>query len=124
MNRLDFWLWSARFYKTRALAAAAVDGGRVELNGQRIKRGKQVRPGDTVRVRAGPREYRVEVLAEARRRGPPEEAAGLYREDPESRAARERVLEQHRAAARVSPRTTGRPTKRQRRELDRLKGRG
>ncbi|HLB55557.1 MAG TPA: RNA-binding S4 domain-containing protein [Gemmatimonadales bacterium] len=123
MNRLDVWLWSARFFKTRVLAAAAVDGGRVELNGQRTKRGKPVRPGDALRIRIGPHEYRVLVLAEARRRGPPEEAASWYREEPESRAARERLSEQHRAAASASLRAKGRPTKRDRRALEKLKQR-
>ena len=123
LNRLDLWLWSARFFKTRPLAAAAVAGGRVELNGQRSKPGKPVRPGDSLRIRVGPYEYRVVVLVEAHRRGPPAEALGLYREDPEARAARERLIELHRAAERMSPRTNAKPTKKDRRSLQRLKRR-
>lgn len=122
MSRLDVWLWSARFFKTRALAAAAVDGGRVELNGQRTKRGKPVRPGDALRLRIGPYEYRVVVRAEVLRRVSPAEAVALYREEPESRAARERLVEQHRTAERFSPKTKGRPTKRDRRALKKLRG--
>ncbi len=123
MARLDQWLWSARLFKTRALAAAAVDGGRVELNGQRTKRGKPVRPGDSIRVRIGPYEYRLVVVAEAHRRVAPALAAGLYAEEPESRAARERLAEQHRMAERFAPRPRGRPTKRDRRELRKLRSR-
>jgi ribosome-associated heat shock protein Hsp15 len=122
--RLDLWLWTARFYKTRALAASAVDAGRVELNGQRTKRGKPVRPGDSLTIRLGPYEYRLTVLALARRRGPASEAAGLYGEEPDSRAARERLAEQHRLAAKmVGELPKGRPTKRDRRELEKLKKR-
>jgi ribosome-associated heat shock protein Hsp15 len=123
-TRIDLWLWSARFFKTRALAAAAVEAGRVELNGQATKRGKSVRPGDQLRIRNGPYEHWVTVLGLARRRGPATAAAALYQETAESRAARERLAEQHRLAARLSggpPK--GRPTKRDRRELGKLKGR-
>jgi len=123
-TRLDLWLWSARFFKTRALAAAAVEGGRVELNGQPTKRGKSLRRGDRLRIRLGPYEYLITVLGLARRRGPATEAAELYEESRESRAARERLAEQHRLAARLTGGATkGRPTKRDRRALGKLKGR-
>ncbi|HEV8613190.1 MAG TPA: RNA-binding S4 domain-containing protein [Gemmatimonadales bacterium] len=122
--RLDLWLHAARFFKTRALAAAAVEAGRVELNGQRTKRGKTLRPGDELSLRLGPYEHRVTVLELARRRGPASAAAALYREDAVSRAARERLAEQHRLAAKlVGILPKGRPTKRDRRELEKLKGR-
>jgi ribosome-associated heat shock protein Hsp15 len=122
--RLDLWLHAARFFKTRALAAAAVAAGRVELNGQRTKRGKTLRPGDELSLRLGPYEHRVTVLELARRRGPASAAAALYREDAVSRAARERLAEQHRLAAKlVGILPKGRPTKRDRRELEKLKGR-
>jgi ribosome-associated heat shock protein Hsp15 len=123
-TRLDLWLHTARFYKTRALAAAAVDAGRVELNGQQTKRAKSVRAGDRLALRIGPYEYRVTVLGLAPRRGKASEAAALYQEDPEGRAARERLAEQHRLAARMAgglPK--GRPTKRDRRELEKWKDR-
>src|ERR1043166_375890 len=99
--RLDQWLWAGRFFKTRSLAAQAVDGGKVELNGEKAKRGKPVRPGDTLRIRLGPYEHRVTVTALAPRRGSSELAATLFREDEAGRAARERLAQQHRPAARV-----------------------
>jgi len=123
-SRLDKWLWVARFFKTRALAAAAIDGGRIERNGEKAKRGKPVRPGDTLRIRLGPYEHRITVLAVATQRGPASVAAGLYQEDPESRASRERLHEQHRLAAALhGGADKGRPTKRDRREIGKLKGR-
>ena len=123
-TRLDTWLWAARFFKTRALAAAAVDGGRVELNEQKPKRGKSLKPGDRLRIRLGPYEHHVTVLGLSSRRGPAATAAGLYQEDAESRALRERLAEQHRLAAQLAgDAPKGRPTKRDRRELERLKKR-
>jgi len=120
--RLDLWLHAARFFKTRALAAAAVEAGRVELNGQKTKRAKPVRPGDQLRIRLGSFEHRISVVALARRRGPASAAAELYREEPASIAARERLAEQHRLAAKlVGAAPKGRPTKRDRRELERLR---
>jgi len=123
-SRLDKWLWVARFFKTRALAAAAIDGGRIERNGEKAKRGKPVRPGDTLRIRLGPYEHRITVVAVAAQRGPASVAAGLYQEDPESRASRERLHEQHRLAAALHDGADkGRPTKRDRRGIGKLKGR-
>lgn len=121
--RLDKWLWAARFFKTRALAAGAIDGGKVELNGDRAKRGKAVRPGDRVRIRHGAFEHLVTVRAISRQRGPATVAATLYEEDAKSRELREHVAEQHRLAARMTGgEVKGRPTKRDRRDLRRLKG--
>ncbi len=123
-TRIDLWLWSARFFKTRALAGEAVESGRVELNGQRTKRGKTLRLGDQLRIRIGPYEHWISVLALARRRGPAVAAAELYQETPESRSARERLAEQHRLAAKLTGgQPKGRPTKRDRKEIGRLKGR-
>ena len=68
--RLDKWLWAARFFKTRALASEAVDGGKVELNGEKPKRARQVRPGDRLRLRLGPYEHLLTVRAVSERRGP------------------------------------------------------
>jgi len=120
--RLDKWLWAARFFKTRALAASAIDGGKIERNGEKAKRGKSIRPGDTLRIRLGPYEHRVTVRAVAAQRGPAGVAATLYQEDPESRATRERLHQQHRLAAALhgGP-DRGRPTKRDRRDIQRLK---
>ena len=121
--RLDLWLQAARFFKTRALAAAAVEAGRVELNGQRTKRGKSIKQGDALRIRLGAYEYRVTVLELARRRGSASVAASLYEEEAASRSARERLAEQHRLAAKLSgPVSKGRPTKRERRKLEELRG--
>ena len=122
--RLDQWLWAARFFKTRALAAQAVDGGKVELNGEKAKRSKPVRPGDALRIRLGPYEHRVAVVALARRRATAALAATLYREDEAGRAARERLAEQHRLASRMGDgRPEGKPNKRERREMERWKKR-
>src|ERR1044071_6153281 len=123
--RLDQWLWAARFFKTRALAAVAIGGGKVELNGEKAKRSRAVRPGDTLRIRLGPYEHRVIVTALARRRGSSDLAATLFREEEAGRAARERLAEQHRLAARLhGGLPKGRPTKRERREIDRWKKQG
>lgn len=122
--RLDLWLWTARFFKTRALAAAAIDSGKVELNGHKTKRGKAVRPGDALRVRLGPYAHHLTVLGLSRRRGPAAEASALYQETVESAAARARLAEQYRLAATlVNERARGRPSKRDRRELQKLKDR-
>ncbi|MDQ6736604.1 MAG: RNA-binding S4 domain-containing protein, partial [Gemmatimonadota bacterium] len=90
--RLDKWLWAARFFKTRALAAEAIDGGKVHLNGERVKRSKAVKAGDQVSVRLGVYEHRVKVMLLSDRRGPATVAATLYEELPESRAARDLLL--------------------------------
>ena len=116
--RIDKWLWAARFFKTRALAAEAIDAGRVSVNGERAKASKVVRPGDAVRVRRPPFEHAVKVLGVADRRGPASEARGLYEETPESRAAREALTAELRSMP--PPAFKGRPTKRDRRTLERF----
>jgi len=122
--RLDQWLWAARFFKTRSLAAAAVDGGKVELNGEKAKRSKLVRQGDRLRLRHQAVEFLITVTALAAKRGSAGIATGLYQEDEASRVARERSAEQHRLAAQLhGGLPPGRPTKRDRRELGKLKGR-
>jgi ribosome-associated heat shock protein Hsp15 len=122
--RIDKWLWAARFFKTRSLASEAVAGGKVEVNGERAKPAKLVRMGDEVRCRQGPYEHVLVVTGLAERRGTASAAATLYQERPESRAARERVAEQLRLGASAwSYEEKGRPTKRDRRELDRFRRR-
>jgi ribosome-associated heat shock protein Hsp15 len=116
--RVDRWLWAARLAKTRPLAAEAVKGGRVEVNGQRVKPSKDVRPGDRLEVTIGQLRRVVVVLGTAERRGPAAEAALLYEETPESIAARERFAAERRMAAMPAPERGGRPTKRDRRRLD------
>ena len=121
--RLDRWLWAARFFKTRALAAAAVAGGKVHVNGTRAKPAKQLQAGDALRVRVGPYEWRVTVRELSERRGPPKTAQALYEEDPDGRAARERLAEQHKIAPAPTYQGKGRPTKKERREIERLEER-
>ncbi len=120
--RIDKWLWAARFFKTRSLASDAVGGGKVELNGERVKPAKLVQAGDEVRVRLGPYEHIVTVRAVSERRGPATVAVTLYEETPASVAARIRHAEQLRLApAAFVYEDKGRPTKRDRRELDRFR---
>jgi len=120
--RLDRWLWAARFFKTRALAAAAVGGGKVEVNGARAKRAKLLAAGDRLRIRRGPLEYIVVVHALSEQRGPPAAAATLYVEDAEGKRLRERLAEQLRVAPSLRYEGKGRPTKKRRREIERLRG--
>jgi ribosome-associated heat shock protein Hsp15 len=120
--RLDRWLWAARFFRTRALAAAAIGGGKVEVSGARAKRAKLLAVGDRVRIRRGPFEYIVVVRALSEHRGPPAAAAGLYDEDAEGKRLRERLAEQLRVAPSLRYEGKGRPTKKHRRDLEKLKG--
>ena len=115
--RLDKWLWAARFFKTRALAAAAVAGGKVQINGSRAKPAKPVHVGDALRVRVGPYEWLVTVRALSERRGPAKDAQLLYDESPEGRTARERLAEAHKIAPAPTYQGKGRPTKKERREI-------
>jgi ribosome-associated heat shock protein Hsp15 len=121
--RLDKWLWAARFFKTRGLAADAIDGGKIEVNGDRAKRARLVQPGDSVRVRHGPFEHVVVVRELSARRGPATEAAKLYEETAESKAARERIALQHKLAAVRFEFEEGKPSKKDRREIDKWRGR-
>ena len=122
--RLDKWLWAARFYKTRSLAAEAIGGGKVEVNGEHVKRARLVQVGDLVRLRLGPYEHAVQVRRISGRRGPAPEAATLYEETAESRAARERLAAQHRLASAGVSYDKGRPTKKDRRDIERFRDRG
>jgi len=120
--RIDKWLWAARFFKTRSLAADAVIAGKVELNGERAKPAKLLQPGDVVSVRLGPYLHVVEVRALSERRGPATVAATLYQETADSLAARAKLAEQLRMApAAFVYEEKGRPTKRDRREIDRFR---
>jgi ribosome-associated heat shock protein Hsp15 len=116
--RLDKWLWAARFFKTRSLATDAVAGGKVEVNGERAKPAKAVKPGDEVRLRVGPYEHILIVRDLGERRGPASVAATLYEETEASRAERERLTAQLRMApAAFVYEEKGRPTKKDRRDL-------
>jgi ribosome-associated heat shock protein Hsp15 len=121
--RLDKWLWAARFFKSRSLAAAAVTGGRVHVNGTRVKPSRLLAAGDIIAITKGPLSWTVVVRATTRRRGPASEASLLYDESAESREAREQATLERRAqrAAEASVRERGgRPSKRDRRRFDRL----
>ena len=116
--RVDKWLWAARFFKTRSQATEAVDGGKVEVNGARVKPAKDIKVGDELRLRLGPYEHVLVVRALGDRRGSASVAQTLYEETPESVAARERLREHHRLApAMFVYEEKGRPTKKDRRAL-------
>ena len=120
--RLDKWLWAARFFKTRSLAVDAIAGGKILVSGERVKPAKLVQTGDEVRVRLGPYEHCVIVRAVSERRGPASVAATLFEETDASRSAREKLAEQLRMAPPAFVyEEKGRPTKRDRRELDRFR---
>lgn len=119
--RLDKWLWAARFFKTRALAAEAIAGGKVELNGERPKRGRALKVGDVLRIRLGPYEHTVAVRELSARRGPASVAATLYEETAASRAQRELLAERLAAAPPPLFQERGRPTKKERRDIRKLK---
>src|SRR4051812_49830098 len=121
--RIDKWLWAARFYKTRALAAEGIAGGKVQVNGERVKRAKPLQVGDEVRIRQGPYEHQVIVRQLSERRGPAVQAAALYEEKAESRAAREALALQLKSVHSVFLPDRGRPTKKDRREINRFRGR-
>ena len=122
--RLDKWLWAARFLKTRALASEAIAGGKVLVNGARAKRAKPVHVGDRIRLRLGPYEYQLTVRAVSERRGPPADAALLYDEDAAGKKAREDLAAQHKLLPAPVFRGKGRPTKKERRDIDRWDGKG
>ena len=119
--RIDKWLWAARFFKTRSAATEAVHGGKVEVNGEPAKAARMLAPGDTVRLRVPPAEFVLLVTALGDRRGSAEAAARLYQETPASLAARARLAERLRLAPDFGF-STGKPDKKQRREIRRWKG--
>jgi ribosome-associated heat shock protein Hsp15 len=116
--RIDKWLWCVRFFKTRSVAQEAVDGGHVQVNGERAKASRQVKPGDRLSITRSQERFEVDVLSIPSRRGPSTEARQHYRETGESEAARAHVRELNRLSA---PMTGGRPDKRERRELMRYR---
>ena len=119
--RIDKFLWAARFFKTRSLAAQAVASGKVELNGERAKPAKAVQVGDTLRIRSGPYEHIVVVRVLSEQRGPASVAQTLYEETEESKSTREKLSQQLQIApARFVYEEGGRPTKKDRRDLNRF----
>ena len=122
--RIDKWLWAARFFKTRSLATEAVAGGRVHMDGQRVKPAKDVRVGDRLEITIGEAVFAVEVLGLADKRGPASQAQALYSESDESRARREHQRELRRMAPPLGHDLQGRPSKRDRRRLEAQRGAG
>ena len=120
--RIDKWLWAARFFKTRSLAAQAVEGGKVRLNDERVKAAKAVRAGDRMAIRIGAYEWSITVRTISDRRGPAEAARGLYDEDEQSREQRAAAVAKHRAGIEPQAASGGRPEKKQRRALRRVRG--
>jgi ribosome-associated heat shock protein Hsp15 len=114
--RIDKWLWAARFFKTRSLAADAVESGKVMVNGVRVKPAKAIATGDMLEIRAGKFRFEVKVLGLSGKRGGAPEAQKLYRETDDSRAQREKLTAQLRAQP--QPVFKGRPTKRDRRAIE------
>jgi ribosome-associated heat shock protein Hsp15 len=121
--RMDKWLWAARFFKTRSLAGHACELGRVESNGQTAKPARPVRVGDRLQVKNDSGEFQVEVLALSEIRGPAAVAQTLYRESEESRELRRKVAEQRKVMPGFEAWREGKPSKRDRREIDRLRRR-
>jgi ribosome-associated heat shock protein Hsp15 len=120
--RLDKWLWAARFFKTRSLAAEAVEGGKVHLNGQRTKPGKTVKVGSRLLIHKGELEWSVEVLDLPVQRRPASEARRAFREDEQSRERREQLVDERRAQRKLAPgQPPSRPSKRDRRLIHRFK---
>jgi ribosome-associated heat shock protein Hsp15 len=120
---VDKWLWAARFFKTRSLAAKACELGRIESNGQSAKPAREVRVGDMLRVKNDSGEFHVEVLGLSEMRGPAPVAQGLYRETEASRESRLRAAEERKAMGPFDWMGEGRPSKRDRRVIDRLRRR-
>jgi ribosome-associated heat shock protein Hsp15 len=121
--RIDKWLWAARFFKTRSLAQQAVGSGRVKLNGDRVKAAHAVKTGDALLVRIGEIEWDVVVRGLAERRGPAEQARALYEESEAGRARRQKVMDLRRWGAEPALQLKGRPTKRDRRLMEKFAGR-
>src|SRR3954469_3544235 len=121
-TRIDKWLWAARFYKTRSAATAAVAGGKVEVNGDTAKPSKVVKPGDAIRLRVGPVEYLLTVRAIGERRGSAPAAQALYEESTASKELREKIATQRRFASPPAYEEKGKPSKKDRRAMDRWRG--
>ncbi|MCA1925236.1 MAG: RNA-binding S4 domain-containing protein [Thiobacillus sp.] len=120
--RVDKWLWAARFFKTRSLALAAIENGRVRLDGQRVKPSREVRPGDRLAIRIGEHEWVLTIRGLAMQRGPAAVAQQLYEEDADSHARRQQQLRERKLNAAPEAGIRGRPTKRDRRLIHRFTG--
>ena len=121
--RMDKWLWAARFFKTRSLAARACDLGRIESNGQAAKAAREVRAGDLLRVKNDGGDFQVGVLVLSEMRGSAAVAQTLYRETEASRESRRKLAEERKAMPHPEALREGKPSKRDRRKIDHLRGR-
>ncbi len=121
--RLDKWLWAARFFKTRTLASHGCEMGRVEANGQHAKAARDVRVGDMLQIKTEGGTFQVEVLGLSEMRGPASVAQQLYQETEASREARFKLVEERKLMPRIEALHEGKPSKRDRRNIDRLRGR-
>ena len=122
--RMDKWLWAARFFKTRALASKACELGRILSNGQTAKAAREVKLGDKLQITNDSGDFQIEVLLLSEMRGPATVAQTLYRETDESRALRQKVAEERKSMPHFEAMRDGKPSKRDRRELSRFRGRG
>lgn len=121
--RIDKWLWAARFFKTRALASRACDLGRIQSNSQTAKPSREVKLGDLLQVRNDAGDFQIEVLGLSEMRGPASVAMTLYRETEASKEARQKAAEERKAMPHFDALREGRPSKRDRRDLNRFRGR-
>ena len=121
--RIDKWLWAARFFKSRALATRACELGRIESNQQSVKASREIRIGDMLRVKNDSGEFQVEVLILSKMRGPAAVAQTLYRETDASRESRIKLAEERKLMPRIETSREGKPSKRDRRQIDRVRGR-
>ena len=121
--RIDKWLWAARFFKTRSIATRACELGKIESNGQQAKAAREVRLGDLLQVRSPGGDFEVEVLLLSEMRGPAAVAQTLYRETEDSREKRLKLAEERKAMPNFEALREGKPSKRDRRRIDRLRGR-
>ena len=119
--RIDKWLWAARFFKTRSVAREAISGGKVHLNGYRVKPGRALKPGDSLRIQRGEQEYVIEVVEISSRRGPAVVAQTLYQETEDSLAQSAKLATQRKLEREQNATRERRPDKRQRRRLVRFK---
>jgi len=122
--RIDKWLWAARFFKTRSLAARACELGRIQSNKQPAKPAREIRVGDILQIRTEGGDFQVEVLVLSEVRGPASVAQTLYREIEESRELRQKLREERRATMNFSPAPASRPSKRDRRKIRQFRDRG
>ena len=122
--RIDKWLWAARFFKTRSLATRACELGRIAANGQSVKPSREVKVGDFLRVKNDSGEFEVEVLILSEMRGPAPVAQTLYRETEQSRETRLKLAQQRKEMPNFEAMREGKPSKRDRRAIERLRGRG